>query len=257
MSRSPSPSSWITPSAMTAPSRICTARAVWHAGPRTDEYRRLLLARTVVRWRDCVRSIEDGADAVGPNWRPDFRSVDSATPCPHFSGNYWIASCEYVRRLAPCSTEDRHRAEFWIGLGSPSARDAPLARPQDLAALAAAYEETHDGPVCVLPARAGLQPARNGLSPDWVYLRPLEGWKLPPGEPRCFCLEGMECAACGAGGSPYASPGAPPGAPLGERPAAPPLIFDEYGRVDCARDRCPAEQMCPIVRSILAAGKKT
>jgi hypothetical protein len=216
------------------------SKGAWHSRTQQDVFRRELTARTVMRWRDCVRLIEGGRDVVTCGW------AEGRGECP---GNFWWASCEYARGLPPCPIEHRGWASNWIKLGGAHGAEAPPARPQDVELLERAYDEPHDGPVCVLPSRAGLPPARHGLAPDWAYLMPLESvGGVPPEGSRCFRLEGIGCAACGAGK--HVAPFAPEDSPS-------PLIFDDLGRVVCARDWCPAEQMCPIVRSIVAAGKKT
>lgn len=84
-----------------------------------DEWRRRMVEHVVVPWRiNAWRIDELGYDAVGCHWL-----VPGDWPGPfenaHFSGNIWIASCAYLRRLPPCANSHRHAAEMWIGKGDP------------------------------------------------------------------------------------------------------------------------------------------
>jgi hypothetical protein len=46
----------------------------------------------VERWKDCIQKIEDDqVDAVSTNWTRD--------PYPHFAGNFWWATTDYVKTL--------------------------------------------------------------------------------------------------------------------------------------------------------------
>ena len=49
------------------------------------------------------------ASTCGANWHPILRN--------HYSGNFWSASCEHIRRLKPMTSEDSgyYDAEFWVG----------------------------------------------------------------------------------------------------------------------------------------------
>lgn len=66
------------------------------------------------RWLDCVEALSaNGYDACGTNFKP--------RPRPHFSGNFWWASCSYVATL-PVPAADapfgspiyRLWAEYWL-----------------------------------------------------------------------------------------------------------------------------------------------
>lgn len=73
-------------------------------------------------WREYAAMVESGTvDAVGCHWLdpeewPDGRFVG---PTPHFGGNFWIASCAYLRTLPECAMGTRWDAERWIGLANP------------------------------------------------------------------------------------------------------------------------------------------
>jgi hypothetical protein len=86
-----------------------------------QEWRELMTYFCVERWREAVRCIEAGYDLAGVNYKP-------AAVWPHFSGNFWWASTDYIAKLPdPLSLgyyepdECRVRYEMWVGLGRPSA----------------------------------------------------------------------------------------------------------------------------------------
>jgi hypothetical protein len=70
---------------------------------------------TVARWRQNVKHIADGAgyDAVGVNWHQHGQQ--------HFSGNFWIARPDWIRRLPDyvayhhALSLTRYTCEMWIG----------------------------------------------------------------------------------------------------------------------------------------------
>jgi hypothetical protein len=77
-----------------------------------------------MKWRDCVAALNEGYDTVGIEWQTD--------PVPHWSGNFWWATAEYLATLPPIDRmktfdagkginhkqHPRHGAEFWIGMNS-------------------------------------------------------------------------------------------------------------------------------------------
>jgi hypothetical protein len=100
------------------------ARACWymHAkgvsdqhceNPNVSDWRRLLDHFAVDRWRDCAAALEDH-DACGVNWHRE--------PAPHFSGNYWWARPDYLRRLPLRVGPANFDQERWIGLSQPHVR---------------------------------------------------------------------------------------------------------------------------------------
>jgi hypothetical protein len=86
----------------------------------TLEWRRMMEYFCVERWRECVEIINAGYDACGVNWRP-FAEM------PHFSGNFWWASSDYIAGLPDPLSPDYYKAdgdcrmryEFWMALGNP------------------------------------------------------------------------------------------------------------------------------------------
>lgn len=86
-----------------------------------ENRRKYITYFVIERWKDCIKSLEDGYDTCGVDWRPD--------PLPHYSGFMWWAKSQYLRTLPkvkklntekyPPIFTDRHQAEFWIGYGNP------------------------------------------------------------------------------------------------------------------------------------------
>jgi predicted O-methyltransferase YrrM len=101
------------------------------SNPFTASWRRLMLDTVVVGHGECLDALEHH-DAVGTNWRGN-----------HYSGNFWWATSEHIRRLPPIQSlrstprtvygdpvlDLRLQCEFWIGM-SPG-RFANLG-PRDL-----------------------------------------------------------------------------------------------------------------------------
>jgi hypothetical protein len=90
--------------------------------PIQDVWRRHMTRKVVAGWRTCEAAIADGYDAVGCFWLaasdwPGEEVPDSRWGWGHFSGNFWMASCEYLRALPPPSAVSRYGAEAWLGKG--------------------------------------------------------------------------------------------------------------------------------------------
>lgn len=78
------------------------------------------------RWKDAQHKLYNGWDAYGVDLR-DY-------PCKHYSGTFWIANANYIRKLPNIKyisgqtweqyqnpnriLSKRHNAEFWIGMGN-------------------------------------------------------------------------------------------------------------------------------------------
>lgn len=105
-----------------------------HAHGGQARWRRSMTRYVVSGWRECAEALHD-ADAVGCHWiTPDDTHPDwERPPSPHFAGNYWMARCDYLRRLPACSTRDRWDAERWIGLGDPRIHDLRPGWPHETA----------------------------------------------------------------------------------------------------------------------------
>jgi hypothetical protein len=97
--------------------------AVMYAHTKADDaWRRLMTARVVYEWRRCLSKLDEGYDVAGNCWRLGPGMLDP-TPIPHFSGNFWMATCEYLRKLPPIRNVYAYDAEKWLGLNDPRAFD--------------------------------------------------------------------------------------------------------------------------------------
>ena len=100
------------------------------------DWRHYMQYFNIERWQDCVAKLEEGYDCAGVSW---IKREDLAGDIPtegkryignHFSGNYWWARNDYIRRLPdPLKVEDyvhvpsmmdhfktyRYAFELWIG----------------------------------------------------------------------------------------------------------------------------------------------
>lgn len=63
-----------------------------HNDSRVDDWTRMLTYFCVGRYRDCLAMLESN-DVVGANYQ--------TVPKPHFSGNFWWARGDFLRRLDP------------------------------------------------------------------------------------------------------------------------------------------------------------
>ena len=98
----------------------------YNIGHFQDVWRQWMTWHVVTHWEECVEALEKhGADAIGCHWltAEAFPGVRVDTPFPMFGGNFWIASCDYVRELPSPPLGTRHDAEAWIGLNDPKVLD--------------------------------------------------------------------------------------------------------------------------------------
>lgn len=98
-----------------------------------EAWRRSMTWDLVRGWREAVAALEDGYDAVGGHWLTpeEFPGHVDHAPLPCFGGNFWLATCEYLRRLPPVGESCRHDAEGWIGRGDPRVLDLHPGWPGD------------------------------------------------------------------------------------------------------------------------------
>jgi hypothetical protein len=101
------------------------------------QWRRSMTRHVVGNWRENLAALDE-YDAVGCHWltpeqfppwtgqNPEFGDGLS-----FFAGNYWIARCDYLRRLPECPTESRFQAERWIGMGEPNVFDLAPGWPSE------------------------------------------------------------------------------------------------------------------------------
>jgi hypothetical protein len=81
-----------------------------HQDSNITDWSRYMEYFAIECWRDCVRALKEN-DACGVNWR--------AYPSPHFSGNFWWATGNYIASLPSYIGKGYCDPEMWIGLSSP------------------------------------------------------------------------------------------------------------------------------------------
>jgi hypothetical protein len=79
----------------------------------TESWRLYMQYFVVDRWKDCIAKLEEGFDCCGVMWNKE-------TPLgywPHFSGNFWWATTDYINTLDHSYLDHpwRYMREFWIG----------------------------------------------------------------------------------------------------------------------------------------------
>jgi hypothetical protein len=84
------------------------------------QWRQWMTRALVGGWREALAALESGEyDVAGPHWISQelFPDREVANPC--FAGNFWMATCEYLRKLEPCEPTNRYEAEIWVGRANP------------------------------------------------------------------------------------------------------------------------------------------
>lgn len=97
-----------------------------NGNPFQAMWRRWMTSHVIAGWRSHARCLDGGLyDAIGCHWltQEEFPHVVVDTDFPMFGGNFWIATCKYLRTLPPVGMNRRHEAESWIGLGAPRVVD--------------------------------------------------------------------------------------------------------------------------------------
>lgn len=73
-----------------------------------DDWRNLMEYYCVERWSDAIWALNQGYDTYGVNWH--------SSPFGHYSGNFWWASTDYIKRLPSLPVGGtREYCEQWIG----------------------------------------------------------------------------------------------------------------------------------------------
>jgi hypothetical protein len=82
--------------------------------PINISWRKSMCYYNVVKWEDATKNFDDAeVDTVGCHWCHN----------AFWGGTYWWARAEYLRKLSLPLTDNRWRAEEWIGSGSPKIVD--------------------------------------------------------------------------------------------------------------------------------------
>jgi hypothetical protein len=95
-------------------------KGVTHCKEPYNLWRRLIGHKVVNEWKNCLRHLKEYG-CVGPLYREN----TYLGYYPHFSGNFWWATYEYIQTLnntllEPDYKHGRMGAEFWIGTGDSS-----------------------------------------------------------------------------------------------------------------------------------------
>lgn len=101
-------------------------KGAYSVAPFQEMWRRWMISCVVSNWHECAYVLEQrGKDAIGCHWltAEEFPHLKVDTDYPMFGGNFWMATCEYLRTLPVPPTNRRHEAESWIGLGDPDVID--------------------------------------------------------------------------------------------------------------------------------------
>ena len=87
----------------------------------TEDWRKLMQYFCITNWRECYQALQEGYDIAGAMWQCN----TSMGYRPHFSGNFWWATCRYINTLTAEALESnfRYDREFWIGTGQPKVKN--------------------------------------------------------------------------------------------------------------------------------------
>lgn len=90
-------------------------KGVVNRNENVDSWRRYMCRYVIGKYKECL-SLLNTYDCCGVDYRTD--------PQPHFSGNFWWVTSEYLNKLIRpeetfSSISPRHRSEFWIGANHP------------------------------------------------------------------------------------------------------------------------------------------
>jgi hypothetical protein len=92
----------------------------------SDRWRRAMIKHLIFPWRENLEKLE-GYDVLGPFWMTGWPNEWSR----FFGGNFWMATCSYLRTLPECVPENRYAAENWIGQNNPNVNSIFPGVPSD------------------------------------------------------------------------------------------------------------------------------
>jgi hypothetical protein len=89
-----------------------------------DSWRKYMEYFCITKWRDCIASLVD-YDTAGTDWVDMAHINNQILPIPHYGGNFWWASSEYISKLdikylSEETPWKRYNCEFWIGSKQPN-----------------------------------------------------------------------------------------------------------------------------------------
>jgi len=93
--------------------------------PQTD-WRKMMEHFIIDRHKECLKELNKN-DVVGINWHlgnghmnAKIKFAEGAKVTPHFSGNFWWANTDYIKKLPILfPLKSRYDCEFWIGKAVP------------------------------------------------------------------------------------------------------------------------------------------
>jgi len=97
----------------------------FNSKPQAD-WRAMMEYFILTKFSKCQMELER-ADVVGVNWHlgegymgASAKKAGGIEVTPHFSGNFWWSTTEYIRKLPPLyPLNSKYQCEFWIGKGKP------------------------------------------------------------------------------------------------------------------------------------------
>jgi hypothetical protein len=103
-------------------------------GTITANWRACMMRNMITNWRQCVRDLDSGYDAVGCHWMTGEKTPPGQSI---FAGNFWWATSDYLRTIPSImkrdrivasglgSLESRYESEVWVGNGAkfPKVKD--------------------------------------------------------------------------------------------------------------------------------------
>ena len=85
----------------------------YHHSKSHNNWRRCMQGCVVENWRQCIRDLESGCDAVGAHW------ITPNSTQQYFAGNFWWSTSSYLSQLPPIDTKTvngkSYESEVWIG----------------------------------------------------------------------------------------------------------------------------------------------
>lgn len=85
-----------------------------NTAPIEHVWRQYMTRHLVREWIACRTALEQGYDLAGPCYCAPREAAAYGFLKPIFGGNYWMATCEYLRSLPPLTRPERHEAEIWV-----------------------------------------------------------------------------------------------------------------------------------------------
>lgn len=104
------------------------SKGVTHKNSRAqNDWREMMEYYVIDQYEVCRRELDEDADIAGVNWHlgegwmgATAKKCGGITPTPHFSGNFWWATVEYLKDLPSLfPLVNKYQCEFWIGLNNP------------------------------------------------------------------------------------------------------------------------------------------